>query len=62
MSNNIEASLERFLEHADYEKAVESLYNVTRSAYLAGWLAARASPPSSFHSTPKDAKTNAIKE
>ena len=58
MSANIESRLEKFMEHADYERATEALYEVARSAYLAGWLAARAAPPASCRGLPKDGGTN----
>ena len=51
--SNIEARLERFMEHADYERAVDVLYNVTLPAFLAGWLAASQGAPASCQSNPK---------
>jgi len=41
------------MEHADYERAVDVLYNVTLPAFLAGWLAASQGAPASCQSNPK---------
>ncbi|MCI9510093.1 MAG: hypothetical protein HFF10_10195 [Angelakisella sp.] len=41
------------MEHADYERAVDALYNVTLPAFLAGWLAASQGAPASCRSNPK---------
>ena len=41
------------MEHADYERAVDALYNVTLPAFLAGWLAASQGAPASCQSNPK---------
>ena len=59
--SNIEARLERFMEHADYERALDALYNVTLSAFLAGWLAAGQGIPAFCRPNPKDGGTNTIK-
>ena len=39
-SEDFEKQFERFMKHIDYEMATEALFNVTRAAFMAGWLAA----------------------
>ena len=47
MSNAFEEAFDHFIAQAVYDRAEQSLFDRTRAAFLAGWLAAGGSEGSS---------------
>ena len=45
MSNDFEAAFDSFLERREYDEAASALFDMVRTAFLAGWKAAGGEPP-----------------
>lgn len=45
MSNDFEAAFSDFLERREYDEAENALFDMVRTAFLAGWKAAGGKPP-----------------
>ena len=42
MSNDFEEAFGNFLDRTEYDQAANALFEITRAAFQAGWLAARS--------------------
>ena len=45
MSNDFEEAFGNFLDRTEYDQAANALFEITRAAFQAGWLAAGGQPP-----------------
>ena len=48
-SNDFEEKFDAFLENKKYDMAQEALFQVVRSAFIAGWEAAGGPPTGQYH-------------
>lgn len=49
MDNNFEKAFGEYLDSAEYDTIANELFAATRNAFLAGWIAAGGSLPTSGH-------------
>ena len=45
MSTEFEEAVGNFLDRTEYDQAANALFEITRAAFQAGWLAAGGQPP-----------------
>ena len=53
-SNDFEEKFDAFLENKKYDMAQEALFQVVRSAFIAGWEAAGGPPTGQYHFSPEE--------